>query len=365
MSTKHKKSISTSKIGVNYVKSIVENNNCIFQEVSLDNDVGNDAYIEFVENEVAIGFAVWVQIKSGSSYVKPNGNFILKADKKHFVYWHSHLMPVATIIYDPEIKVAVWANITEYFEIHPEIIENGPYSIEIPSTQQFTFDTFQVFFDHFLVYRSKYKNNLSVALEKFSDRNNEQNCLQGISYLFVYYRNSFTSWYYIICCFQNFRGYKQLFYLINLLAYLPGHQDIFWHKHNRITEEVSRRAVAFIAERFTKLEVLCMLELVTAGGGFARGAIGQDILAIILHINNIEKILESITFDEEVQEDARYWALLLLIYFVQENDPKLAKCIEFIARFQRINKGSKSDIHGMVEGIYEEIKRSGKFYLFC
>lgn len=364
MSTKHKRTQSTSKKGVSYVRSVVEDNNCIFQEISLENDVGNDAYIEFIENEVAIGFAIWVQIKSGKSYVKPNGNHVLKADKEHFKYWHSHVMPVAAIVFDPETKAAAWVDITEYLTTHVDINENGPYSIEIPFTQKFTLETFQDFYDHFIMYQSKYKGNLGVALEKFADRDNERNSLEGISYLFSFYRNNFTSWYYVISCFQNFRQYKQLFYLTNLLAHLPGHQDIFWHKQNRISEEVNQKALAFLTERFGRVEVLSMLEIVTDGGGFTRGAIGQDVLAVIVHVKDIEKILETITFDGEVHEDARYWALLLLIYFEQEDDPQLGKCFDYIARFQKLNKGSDSDIPYMVEGVKEELKRSGMFYLF-
>ncbi len=364
MPTKHKKTLSTSKQGVNYVRSIVEGHNCIFQEIALANDVGNDAYIEFIQNELAIGFAIWVQIKSGNSYVKSNGNFVLKADKDHYEYWSSHLMPVAAIIYDPQREVAAWMDITEYLARSPILIESGPYDIEIPAAQSFCSETFQGFTAHFLKYQDKYRSNLGAALDKFADRDNERNCSEGIAYLFSFYRNNTTSWYYIISCFQNYRRQKMLFYLTNLLAYLPGHQDIFWHKENQITEQVRKEALIFLNERFGRIEVLSMLEIVTDGGGFTRGAIGQDILSILLHIRDIEKVLESITFDNDAGEDVRYWALIILIYLVQEDDPRLEKCYEYISRFQGLFRDDESDISYMVDGIREELERFGRFHLF-
>lgn len=365
MPTKHKKTLATSKNGVNFVRGVVEANNSIFQEVSLVNDVGNDGYIEFIENEIAIGFAIWVQIKAGNSYVKPNGNFVLKADKDHFEYWYSHLMPVAAIIYHPEKDAAVWMDITEYLTLNPNLIQNGPYDIEIPATQIFGAKTFREFTVHFLKYQSKYRSHLGMALEKFADRNSERNCFEGMSYLFSFYRNNVTSWYYMISCFQNFRQQKILFPLTNMLAYLPGHQDIFCHGKNQISELVKKEALAFLNERFGRIEVLCLLEIVTDGGGFTRGAIGQGVLSLIIHLRDIETILESLAFAQDISEDARYWALILLIYFVQENDPLLEKCYGYITRFQGLFQNEDSDINDMVEGVRGELERLGRFYLFC
>lgn len=365
MPTKHKQTLATSQMGVDFVRSVVKAANCLFQEVSLENDVGNDGYIEFVENEIAISFAIWVQIKTGNSYVKSDGNFVLKADKDHFEYWHAHIMPVAAIIYNPDTDVAVWLDITEYLNQNPNCIQTGPYNIAIPAGEIFSTKTFRQFTLHFLKYRSKYGSNLGIALEKFTDRNNERSCWEGISYLFTFYRNQATSWYYLISCFQNFRQRKILFYLINLLAYLPGHPDIFWHRENQILPAIQKEALAFLKERFGRVEVLSMLEMVTDGGGFARGAIGQDVLAIILRLGHIEIILESLAFDQEVMEDARYWALLLLIYLTQEDDPGLGKCYGYIARFQGLFHNEESDINEMVKGIRGELEDFGRFHLFC
>lgn len=51
MVTKRKKSRKTSSEGVDYVCRVVRSDNSIFQAVELENDIGNDAYIEFILDE--------------------------------------------------------------------------------------------------------------------------------------------------------------------------------------------------------------------------------------------------------------------------------------------------------------------------
>ncbi len=73
MTTKRQQSRATARAGVNYVRDVVEGHNCIFQEIDVENDIGNDAYIELIEREEATGICVAVQIKSGPSYVSRDG----------------------------------------------------------------------------------------------------------------------------------------------------------------------------------------------------------------------------------------------------------------------------------------------------
>ncbi len=234
MTTKRKRSQATAIAGVKFVKDIVEGHNCIFQKIDQENDIGNDAYLEFIQDEQGTGFCIGIQIKSGNSYVTSKENFVLRADKNHFEYWHSHVLPIAAIIYSPTKNIAVWYDVTEYLSQHLNIIETGPYNIEIPSSQEFSSKTFDGFTSHFLRYLEPYKHKLGVALEKFADISNLRNCLDGINYLFSFQRQNIASWYYVISCFQNFRQHPLLFQLISKLAYLPGHEDIFWHKENII-----------------------------------------------------------------------------------------------------------------------------------
>ena len=52
----------------NYIRSATESAGSIFIKIEHENDLGVDALIEFVENEVPLNKQIAVQIKSGASY---------------------------------------------------------------------------------------------------------------------------------------------------------------------------------------------------------------------------------------------------------------------------------------------------------
>lgn len=365
MTTKRKQSQSISRTGIRFVVGVISDCNCIFQEISLENDIGNDGYIEFIQDEQATGCCIAVQIKSGDSYVISNGNFVLKADRDHFEYWRSHVLPVAAIIYSPGRNSAVWCDVTEYLSRDFDLIETGPYNIEIEPSREFSYGTFHEFMSHFLEYRERFKHRLGDALERFSDIKNHQNCLDGLTHLFSFQRQNIASWYYVISCFQNFRLHPLLLHLINTIAYLPGHGDIFWHRKNTIADETRDAAIAFLKKRFGRIEVLCMLETVTDGGGFARGAIGQPVDAIVSQVTDHETILDSIAFDPRINEEVRYWALLLLVCHGQWRDSGTEQCLKLIDKYQQQFADKDSEISEMISGIRQELVANGKFLLYC
>jgi Domain of unknown function (DUF4365) len=90
MTTKRKASQGTSREGINFVRTLVERHNSTFQEIDLHNDLGNDAYVEFVAKESSTGRCIALQIKSGSSYRAACGGYAFQSDRDHFEYWASH-----------------------------------------------------------------------------------------------------------------------------------------------------------------------------------------------------------------------------------------------------------------------------------
>jgi hypothetical protein len=361
MTTKRKKTKAISDAGVRFARDIVNKNNSIFQMIDLENDVGNDAYIEFIKDEEATGCCIFVQIKSGESYTKKNGNFVLKSDRDHFVYWASHIMPIAGIVYSPAKNCAVWCDITGYLKSNPAVIQKGPYTIEIPATQNFTGNNFGLFKEHFLNYYDVYKYNIGDALQKFSNRKNQRDCLDGVKYLMTYQRQNIASWYYIITCYRNFRKHSLHLQLTEILSYLPGHGDIFWHKENRIQDTTRNEALALLKEIFGRDEVVAMLEIVTDGGGFARGAIGQCIQAILFYVKDRNAILESILKDAEVEDEPRYWSLLLYLDFMTFKKENVQHCLKLIDSYKHLFKDP--EIIDMVSGVREELKENKSFCL--
>jgi hypothetical protein len=59
---------ATERDGINFVRAVVEVQNCTFNEIHRENDYGNDAFVELVEGEQVSGVCVGVQVKSGVSY---------------------------------------------------------------------------------------------------------------------------------------------------------------------------------------------------------------------------------------------------------------------------------------------------------
>ena len=332
---KRKISKAIERQGVNYVRGVVESRNSTFNEIAFGNDIGNDAYIEFIFGEEATGCCIGVQIKSGKSYISNDQKiYYLRADKDHFEYWKSHILPIAGIVFNPLEEKAVWCDITEYLENNSEVIEKGPYQIPISADNELSKNTFHDFVKHFLKYQEKYKkgDNFGRSLEYFADVKDIQKCFEGIKSLFFYHRNRKATWYYFITSFSNIKNEFLRTRLAICLAHIPGHPDILWHKNNIINQDTVKYALSLIKEIFGRSEVELLLELVDEQS-FGRGAIGEDIHAIIDALPNRKSILKSIAFDEHINEKIRFNSLILLVYYTQINYPH--RCIQFISSYLR------------------------------
>lgn len=336
MTTKRKRTKTIERLGINYVRNVVESCNSTFKEIDLSNDIGNDAYIEFILGEEATGCCIGAQIKSGKSYVSNDKRtYYFRTDKDHFEYWKSHILPIVGIVFNPLEKRAVWCDITEYIENNPEVIEKGPYQISVSAGKEFSKNTFHDFIKHFLKYQKRYKkgDNFGRSLEYFADTKDTQRCFEGIKSLFFYHRSRRAIWYYFITSFSNIKNEILRTQLAVCLAYIPGHMDILWHRNNVIDEDTRKYALSLIKERFGRKEVELLLELVDEENGFSRGSIGEWIHAIIDIIPNRPNILKSIVFDNCTDEKIRYGSLILLIYYIQKDSPD--KCIHLISNYLR------------------------------
>ncbi|OKH38160.1 hypothetical protein NIES2119_11440 [[Phormidium ambiguum] IAM M-71] len=82
-----------------------------------NDDWGIDLEIEFKNNKrEASGERIYIQLKSGDSYLKPDKKGVLKfyiKDERHIEYWLSHRYPVYLVIRESDGKM-FWMNITEY-----------------------------------------------------------------------------------------------------------------------------------------------------------------------------------------------------------------------------------------------------------
>ena len=90
-----------AKIGVNFVRAVVEASNSIFNEIPQQNDIGIDGIIELIKIN-PIGHCIAVQIKSGSSFFTPAKSECHFPVDNHAAYWLKYPLQVYGIVYVPE-----------------------------------------------------------------------------------------------------------------------------------------------------------------------------------------------------------------------------------------------------------------------
>lgn len=328
MSTKRKKTAGTASEGFHYVSSVVVGANCIIQKVDADNDQGNDAYIEFISNEVATSLFAWVQIKSGPSYRRSDG-YAIPADRDHFQYWNDWPVPVVGMVYDPERKVAVWVNISEFLRLHPDVIENGPHSIPVPAENEFSAETFESFKQALVSYNYSSDGFFGRSLEFLADTQDQQRCLIGMKSLFAFHRNRKSTWFYLIHAFKSVNGIAAV-HLLSLLGHLPNNPTIFWHNKNLIEAEVEKYGKSLLATVFGREEVLKIIGFVDEHG-FSAGSIGYVVSTIVFAVNDAQVVLEELAFDTCLSEDHRQNAMFLLIHYAHSHSVEF--CIDAIDRY--------------------------------
>lgn len=328
MTTTRKHTAGTSSEGFHFVSGVVARANCIIQKVDTDNDQGNDAYIEFISNEVATSLFAWVQVKSGTSY-RRSDCYAIPADREHIEYWNNSPVPVVGIVYDPERRLAVWINISEFLRLHPGVIENGPFTIPIPAKSVFGDDTFDEFKQQLISYNYSSDWYFGRSLDYFADIGDQQECMIGLGSLFAYHRNRKATWFYLIHAFRGIHGAAAV-QVIRVLGYLPSNPYVFWHSDNIIDADIESNAKKLLAKTFGREEVLKLIGFVDEFG-FAAGSLGYVVSTVVFAVENARAVLHDIAFDAGLSEESRQNALFLLIHHAQFGFVEF--CIDVIDRY--------------------------------
>lgn len=359
MTTKRKRTQATSREGINFVRTLVERHNSTFQEIDLHNDLGNDAYVEFVVEENATGCCVALQIKSGTSYRTGSMKYGFQSDRDHFEYWSSHTLPVLAVIFDPDTDSAFWIDITDHLRQHPSVITDGPYTIY--ADQKLSDSSFDGFRQHCLQYRDQYSRepNFGRALESFAMRSDVERCFDGLRALYAYHRQQGATWYYLISCLSNYKGHPVLPALIAWLCHVPGHGDIFWSKKNIIDEHTRRSALLFMRERFDLRDALTLLSAID-DAGVERGTIGQCVHALVDTMAAVQAVMESIAVDQTQSERVRHSAILFAVSAAQSTSVECALGI-----LQRIAATVQEDeLAAVVSWLAEDLRAYGFVSLY-
>ncbi len=326
---------ATGELGVAFVKTVVFEAKSIFRKLPEETDLGIDGLIEFVENEIATGVQVGVQIKTGASYLVQRSNskqFEVRVSKKDLNYWNMQEISTALIVYDPETKLSGWLDVTDYIRCNPDSLKQQYTTLSIDSTAKpFSIATFQGEFKAtFQLHR------LEANLFDYADlttSHEPKDKFRGLSGLLHHPKSRFSR---LTCSLLL----QHLFYHDNglrsavsdiLSRYLP-HPEVGF-----VPPQDIRNYVVSEINKFGKYEVSRLLETAwfDEENLMQRGSLGQSVGVIITHIPGYEQHLCELTKDSSQSYEVRWGAVTLAGEFGMN---EVIKCIA--RNFHRVNWGN-------------------------
>jgi hypothetical protein len=128
---------ATGDLGVSEVQRLVLELGCIFRR-QFEGDVGIDGQIEIVDSGIVTGKLIGVQIKSGSSYFREEGDTLItfRTNEAHAQYWLNYALPVLIALHHPARKIVYWQH-----AMADTVISTGKgFKIDIPKANQLGID---------------------------------------------------------------------------------------------------------------------------------------------------------------------------------------------------------------------------------
>lgn len=345
--SKYNKKIGSGKLGINLIKSFVDENECYFHEILQENDVGIDAFIEFTKDGENDGRCIAVQIKNGNSYfnaTKSNCNIPIN---NHQEYWENHSLDVYGIVCDYDNKIAYWISISDYLKKHKKSINDhkiNNISFPIMQINKLNRETFSSIFKR-LVYGDLPQLNFE---ETYKLSHSSYLCEKKIALdLFMYkYVDKFETWNRFFEMFNYEKEISLLSIMVGFMSYVSGNPDLFGDLSYSIeTKEYAKEYI----KNFNKQSIIKMLKIVSECD-FSRGSIGQCVERVINIIPNNKNILLDIIKNCKIQE-CRNNAFIILCYY----DLNLA--------FKERNY-IENELGKFAKNIFRNIEQFGEFELY-
>jgi tetratricopeptide (TPR) repeat protein len=142
----------TERVGVNALRSLLEEHDQIVQEINGGNDYGEDLLVMLTRDGERTGVTIAVQVKSGSSYRRGSAYAIPVG--AHAGDWRDALVPVFGVVFDVELRQLFWVNLTQALES----AEQAPSRILVSRLQELDESSIASFLDQahaFVEARSK------------------------------------------------------------------------------------------------------------------------------------------------------------------------------------------------------------------
>lgn len=301
----YKKTSVTSKKGINFVRTAVEEAGSLFHKIEGENDLGIDALIELIRDETPLNRQIAVQIKSGASYYNGAGEECLIPVGSHRDYWLHHPLPVLGIVFIPSLAKAHWVDIKSHLKENP-----NKSIIRYQTSEANCFDnsTFSRIFIPTIL-REVPDLTLTEGIRLFQSSKPDESYL-GLITLFRRYPNSENTWDEMVNAFREWPREDVPEVMIYFLAHIPWHSDI-WSTGESITEKTREHARTLFAQ-FGQSEIEKLLSFVDEETGIGRGTIGQSVESIISALPSATQSLNEILADVDSVPFTRECAALIL-----------------------------------------------------
>jgi hypothetical protein len=344
----------TERTGVNYVRTLVENANSVFNEIDQGNDLGIDCYIDFTIDNNTTGFSICAQIKSGDSY-KDKSGYKIPADRAHMERWAESLLPVVGLVYDPSEGCAFWISISDYLRDNPHLLNSKSHTIRVSKDNKLNTSTFLSFRTNQISRITEYKSyeNFGRSLDEFSCFNNPSKCYNGLKALFSNHGDRYAAWLYITMGLEYVceEGIQ-----VNILGMVSNFviEDVLWdsrkgeftrYQKSMLREEVLRT----ISKHFTSNSVKIAITFLRYG--INRGSLSHRIFLLLDKIGGIDDIVYSLADNNNIPLEDRQHLYWLYAHFAQHRSKEkaLMRIRQFISDF--------GDEDGILLGTIETIEQ--------
>ncbi|WP_167597046.1 DUF4365 domain-containing protein [Leeuwenhoekiella sp. ZYFB001] len=306
---KYSNSNVTAKIGVNFLRSLIEENGSIFHKIEQENDLGIDGIIEFIQDGKPINKSIAVQIKSGDSYFIKSKQMCKIPIDQHRDYWSNYHLPVYGFVFIPALNKAFWINIKKY-------LDDNPYSkhiaFKINEINQLSNNTFLEIFIPIILNKTP---NLPLveSINLFNSRDSMEYVI-GRDSLFINHINKIEVWDNFInkLLGEAMRDKRLIYYL----SHIPWHPDI-WYTGERIKKPIKD----YVLERIYNFELHDVVLLIDNidDRGIERGTIGQSVDSVLFRVKDINDKLIQILRNSDLNVRIRNLSGFLLAFYMQED----------------------------------------------
>jgi len=268
----YKKSRRSALRAVNVSRSFFEENDLIFQEIDLRNDIGKDAVLDLARSGDDAGLTVALQIKGGRKYKRKDGHSIPIDDRLRNI-WRNSSIPIFVIVFDPDDEELYWGNLAVMAKMTP----GGVRTIPVLPDTRLTPDGLDNFLEIARLECSARRSDPLLDLIS-ADSSLLQSALFDCLALGRHDPRYLT----LVRRHLPFIEDQRSFYMaISLLAHATSHPNILWHPGNYISEAVAEEICKSF--RWTPSDIAMLLARLRLpeAGMWSNGTIGQTLYMLL------------------------------------------------------------------------------------